>query len=66
MYSGLDIKGIPDIQAQVDRLFGAVQHLAPSLEFDSRPSFVFDKPAPPKPTVPLVFSRKNSLLLLLP
>ena len=60
MYSGLDIKGIrkiPDIQEQVDRLIGAVQHLAPSL--DSRPSFVLDKTAPPKPAVPMVFSAKN-------
>ena len=60
MYSGLDIKGIrkiPEIQAQVDRLIGAVQHLAPSL--DSRPSFVLDKTAPPKPAVPKVFSAKN-------
>ena len=60
MYSGLDIKGIrkiPDIQEQVDRLIGAVQHLAPSL--DSRPSFVLDKTAPPKPAVPKVFSAKN-------
>ena len=60
IYNGLDIKGIrkiPDLQAQVDRLIGAVQHLAPSL--DSRPSFVLDKSAPPKSAVPAVFSAKN-------
>ena len=60
LYSGLDIKGIrkiPDLQAQVDRLIGAVQHLAPSL--DSRPSFVLDKSAPPKKAAPAVFSAKS-------
>ena len=44
LYTGLNIKGIrkiPDIQAQVEMLIGAVKHLAPSL--DSRPSFVPEK-----------------------
>ena len=59
-YSGLDIKGIrkiPDLQVQVDKLIGAVQHLAPSL--DSRPSFVLDKSVLSKPAVPVTFSARN-------
>ena len=59
LYSGLNIKGIrkiPDIQAQVEMLIGAVQNLAPSL--DSRPSFVPDKP-PVKSTVPAAFSASS-------
>ena len=59
-YSGLDIKGIrkiPDLQAQVDMLIGAVQHLAPSL--DSRPSFVLDQGVLSKPAVPVIFSARN-------
>ena len=49
LYSGLNIKGtrkIPDLQAQVDMLIGAVQNLAPSL--DSRPSFGQELPVPGK------------------
>ena len=60
LYSGVNIKGIrkiPDIQAQVEMLIGAVQNLAPSL--DSRPSFVPEKPAPVKSTKTSSFSASS-------
>ena len=60
LYSGLDIKGIrklPDLQAQVEMLIGAVKNLAPSL--DSRPSFVPEKIASVKPAMPASFSASS-------
>ena len=60
LYSGLDIKGIrklPNIQAQVEMLIGAVQNLAPSL--DSRPSFVPEKPATVKTATSASFSASS-------
>ena len=60
LYSGMNIKGIrkiPDIQAQVEMLIGAVQNLAPSL--DSRPSFVQEQPVPVKSVTPAAFSASS-------